>query len=129
MLDQHNELKTKGIQQQETEREKQMKEEASILASVQESQALISFQEIAKGIKYEDPIKTSWTVPNCILNLPQERHDEVREKTGIICEGEDVPPPITSFRDMKFPKCIISRMKDKGILRPSPIQMQGLPAL
>ena len=30
---------------------------------------------------------------------------------------------------MKFPKSIIHAMKEKGIQRPTPIQMQGLPAL
>ena len=33
------------------------------------------------------------------------------------------------FQDMKFPKSIIQAMKEKGIVRPTPIQMQGLPAL
>lgn len=98
LLDQHNELKTKNIRQQETQREKQLKEEAKILESLQETKALMSFNEVAKGIQYLEPIKTSWIVPGCIQNLPQERHDEVREKTGIACEGENVPPPITSFR-------------------------------
>jgi hypothetical protein len=30
---------------------------------------------------------------------------------------------------MKLPKCIIQALKEKSILKPSPIQMQGLPAL
>lgn len=30
---------------------------------------------------------------------------------------------------MKFPKSIINALKDKGISKPTPIQMQGLPAL
>ncbi len=30
---------------------------------------------------------------------------------------------------MKFPKCIIQALKDKGIHKPTPIQMQGLPSL
>ena len=30
---------------------------------------------------------------------------------------------------MKFPKCLINAMKAKKILVPSPIQMQGLPAI
>lgn len=129
LLDQHNELKIINLRQQVTEREKQLKEEANILASVAESKALLSFKELASGTKYEDPIKTSWRVPECIATLPQIRHDEVREKTGITVEGDDVPPPITSFRDMKFPKCLINAMKAKKILVPSPIQMQGLPAI
>lgn len=98
LLDQHNELKSKGLKSAETEREKREKEEANILESVAESKALLSFKELAQGIQYEDPIRTSWSVPQCILNLPQARHDEVRERTGIAVEGDDVPPPIASFR-------------------------------
>lgn len=98
LLDQHNELKTKGLRQQETEKEKQLKEEESILASVAESKALLSFKELAQGIQYENPISTSWKVPESIKNLPDARHSEVREKTGVTCDGLNVPPPITSFR-------------------------------
>ena len=34
-----------------------------------------------------------------------------------------------SFQDMKFPKPIISALKKKGIVKPSPIQIQGIPAV
>ncbi len=98
LLEQHNELKKKANQLKESEREKLAKEEEKILASVVEHKALLSFNELAKGIQYVDPIKTSWRVPKCILDLPQRRHDEVRELTGISCDGEDVPPPIASFK-------------------------------
>ena len=98
LLDQHNELKKRANAQRESEREKQLKEEEKILASVAETKALLSFSELAKGIQYSDPINTSWQVPKCILDLPQARHDEVRRLTGITTEGENVPPPIASFR-------------------------------
>jgi ATP-dependent RNA helicase DDX41 len=98
LLDQHNELKKKATAQKESEREKQLKEEEKILASVAETKALLSFSELAKGIQYMEPVKTNWTVPKCILNLPEARHEEIRRLTGITIEGEDVPPPIVSFR-------------------------------
>ena len=98
LLEQHNELKKKANQLKESEREKLAKEEEKILASVVEHKALLSFNELAKGIQYVDPIKTSWKVPRCISDLPQSRHDEVRELTGITIDGEDVPPPIASFK-------------------------------
>ena len=129
LLDQHNELKKKATLQKESEREKQLKEEEKILASVAETKALLSFSELAKGIQYMDPIKTNWKVPRCILNLPHERHEEIRRLTGISVEGDDVPPPIASFKDMKLPKFVIHNLKEKGIQKPTPIQMQGLPAL
>ncbi len=98
LLDQHNELKKKATAQKESEREKQLKEEEKILASIAETKALLSFTEIAKGIQYVNPIKTNWTVPRCISSLPNERHEEIRRLTGISIEGEDVPPPIASFK-------------------------------
>lgn len=39
----------------------------------------------------------------------------------------DVPPLITNFRDMKVPQCLIKHFASKGIKKPTPIQMQGLP--
>ena len=98
LLDQHNELKKKASSQRVSEREKQLKEEEKILASLAEAKALLSFSELAKGIQYLEPIKTSWSVPKCIRDLPEARHNEVRELTGISVEGDDVPPPIASFR-------------------------------
>lgn len=116
LLEQHNELKKKATALKESEREKLLKEEEKILASVAETKALLSFTELAKGIQYMDPIKTNWRVPGCISSLPPERHDEVRRLTGICVDGEDVPPPIASFKDMKLPKCILNALKEKGDL-------------
>jgi ATP-dependent RNA helicase DDX41 len=67
LLDQHNELKKKAEQLKESDREKQLKEEQKILESVAQAKALMSIQEIAKGIQYLDPTKTSWKPPKCIL--------------------------------------------------------------
>jgi len=44
-------------------------------------------------------------------------------------EGEGVPPPIRNFRDMKFPAPILDALAAKGITRPTPIQIQGLPVV
>jgi len=129
LLDQHNELKKIAVAQKETAREKQLKEEQKILASVAESQALLSFSELAKGIQYQEPIKTSWKPPRCILNAPQERTDKIRELAGISVDGEDVPPPIVTFKDMKFPSYVLKALKSNKINKPMPIQMQGLPAI
>lgn len=38
--------------------EKQLKEEEKILESVAEKKALMGVAELAKGIQYDDPIKT-----------------------------------------------------------------------
>lgn len=44
-------------------------------------------------------------------------------------EGEDVPPPIKNFEEMKFPKVLLRRMSKDGIIKPSPIQIQGIPTV
>jgi ATP-dependent RNA helicase DDX41 len=54
-------------------------------------------------------------------------HLAVREKYHIITEGEDIPPPITNFTDMKIPQPILAYLQAKGIKRPTPIQIQGIP--
>ena len=54
---------------------------------------------------------------------------QIRHKWHIIVEGDNVPPPIRNFRDMKFPKPILDALASKGIMRPTPIQIQGLPVV
>jgi len=44
-----------------------------------------------------------------------------------VVEGDGLPPPIRTFREMKFPKPVLDALTAKGILRPTPIQIQGLP--
>ncbi|XP_016130223.1 probable ATP-dependent RNA helicase DDX41 [Sinocyclocheilus grahami] len=129
LLDQHQHLKEKAEARKESAKEKQLKEEEKILESVAEGRALMSVKEMAKGITYEDPIKTSWNVPRYILGMPAARHERVRKKYHILVEGEGIPPPIKSFREMKFPQAILKGLKKKGIVRPTPIQIQGIPTI
>ncbi|XP_046911503.2 ATP-dependent RNA helicase abstrakt [Dermatophagoides farinae] len=129
LLDQHSKLKKKAEAKKENDIEKQLKEEEKILESVAEKKALMAVSELAKGIQYQDPIKTSWKAPKYILNKAEESHEKVRKKYRITVEGESLPPTITSFRSMKFPKCLLNSLKKQNIKKPSPIQMQGLPAV
>uniref|UniRef100_T1IIY9 RNA helicase n=1 Tax=Strigamia maritima TaxID=126957 RepID=T1IIY9_STRMM len=129
LLDQHNELKKKAEARKESAREKQLKEEEKILESVAEKRALMGVAELAKGIQYEISIKTGWRPPRAVLALPEVQHERLRDRLHIIVEGESVPPPITSFEAMKFPRSIINGLRKKGIVQPTPIQIQGLPAV
>ncbi|EEB15960.1 predicted protein [Pediculus humanus corporis] len=113
----------------ESAMEKQLKEEEKILESVAEKKALMGVAELAKGIQYADPIKTSWTAPKCILALGEKRHNRVRNKLRILVEGEDIPPPIKDFKGMKFPEPLLVALQKRGIMRPTPIQIQGLPTV
>uniref|UniRef100_A0A8D8PUB8 RNA helicase n=1 Tax=Cacopsylla melanoneura TaxID=428564 RepID=A0A8D8PUB8_9HEMI len=128
LLDQHSELKKMAEAKKESAKEKQLKEEEKILRSVAETKALMGVAELAKGIQYNDPIKTSWKPPRCILSLPDHVHDIIRRNLRILVEGEDVPPACCSFRLMKFPESILKALEVKGIKRPTPIQVQGIPA-
>ena len=129
LLLQHSQLKKLAEAKQESQLEKQLKEEEKILQAVKEQTALKGAGELAKGVEYTTPLKTGWKPPRYILNLPQKRNDRVRRRKNILVEGHDPPPPLKNFEDMKFPKPILDGLKDKGIEIPSPIQMQGIPAI
>nr|CAH0099031.1 unnamed protein product [Daphnia galeata] len=129
LLSQHTELKKVAQAKKESAFEKQLKEEEKILESIAEKTALMGVAELARGIQYEDPIKTSWTPPRCVLNMPRDYPDILRGKLCITVEGDDVPLPIPSFNAMKFPKGILVGLQKKGIKQPSPIQIQGLPTV
>ena len=129
LLDQHSELKKKAEQVIENEREKQLREEALLLQSITEKRALMGVSELAKGVLYEDPIKTSWTPPRYVSSYAPEKLDRMRVKYRIAVEGEDPPSMIKTFEEMKFNKVILGALKAKGILKPTPIQMQGLPTV
>ncbi|GFN75285.1 ATP-dependent RNA helicase ddx41 [Plakobranchus ocellatus] len=129
LLDQHNVLKKKAEARKETQREKMLKEEMKILESVAEKTALMGVAELAKGIEYTEPIKTGWRPPKYVLAQPEGKWEQIRKKFHILVEGEDLPPPIRSFEAMKFPQPIIDSLKKKGIEKPSPIQIQGIPTV
>ena len=83
LLLQHSELKKLAEARQESEMDKQLKEEEKILKSVAENTALKSAAEIAKGIEYVDPIKTSWKAPSRILTKGNNRHEKIRKRHNI----------------------------------------------
>jgi len=59
----------------------------------------------------------------------EERHERVRKKYCILVEGDGIVPPLKNFEEMKFPKAIINGLHKKGIVTPSPIQIQGIPTV
>ena len=112
-----------------SELDKQRVEEAKILHSIQESRALMGVGEIAKGITYAESLQTGWRAPRYIREAPESQHERIRKKWHILTEGEDVPPPIKTFHEMKFPQPILDALKKKGIIKPTAIQVQGLPTM
>ncbi|CAJ0760246.1 14969_t:CDS:10 [Entrophospora sp. SA101] len=112
-----------------TDAEKKLEEEKAIMEAVTQKKLLASDRELAKGIIYTEPMKTSWRPPRHIRERSQSEHEDIQQRYHIFVEGEDVPPPIKHFRDMKFPSAILKYLKSKGINRPTPIQVQGLPVV
>lgn len=133
LLDEAEELRKQlaGLDKKTLKQQKQQSSELLLLKEAIQVQtnALQSNEEIAQGVRYVESLKTSWTPPHYIAQQNQEAHDAVRKKWHILIEGEDCPPPIKSFREMKFPSCILKALEVKNITKPTPIQVQGLPAL
>ncbi|KAE8216468.1 hypothetical protein CF327_g309 [Tilletia walkeri] len=109
--------------------EKEAEEERKILEAHAARTKLASAAELAKGVIYTESIKTSWRPPSFIRSRPEEENEAIRKKLHILCDGVDVPPVITNFRDMKIPQCILDHLATKNIKKPSLIQMQGLPTV
>ncbi|CAF3634332.1 unnamed protein product [Rotaria sp. Silwood1] len=129
LLDQMSEIKKNQNLSDQTSTDKILEEEERILQNVVETRALMGVAEIAKGIEYTDPIRTSWRPPRAVLRMSEERHRNIRKIYNIIAEGDDIPPPLCRFEDMKLPIGILNALKEKEIMRPTPIQMQGIPSV
>ncbi|KAF7634839.1 hypothetical protein Mgra_00005733 [Meloidogyne graminicola] len=129
LLEKHNELLLQEQDDDREEEEKRREEEDKILQSVTQTSALATVSEIAKGVKYTESIQTSWRPPRHIRHQTEEDWDKFRRLKGIQVEGEDCPPAIGSFLEMKLPRQIIILFKEKKIYVPTGIQMQGIPVL
>lgn len=107
----------------ETEQERALKEEADLMRAITQKQALKTYAELAKDIKYTQSMNTGWKPPLRIRRMSAAEHQAVRDQFHIVCEGHHIPPAITNFHDMKFPKPILDELDGKGIVKPTPIQV------
>lgn len=87
--------------------------------------ALLALQ----GQTYAHSNNTGWVPPLKIRRRLEDQHQELRDRYHIICEGNALPPPLLAFEDMRFPDAILRQLSNKGIKRPTPIQIQGLPVI
>ena len=90
---------------------------------------LMSVKELAANVTYVDSLSTNWRPPQHIRELSERENQETRDKWHIIVEGEDIPPPIKSFREMRLPEPVLEALKGRGMRKPTPIQIQGIPAV
>lgn len=117
---------------EEAERENLKNEEERMLEQVQlqMSTPLMSVKERAKGITYSErmPAVGQWQPIKKYREMPEEERAAIREKFFIETNGKDIPAPIKKFEEMRLPRGILEGLKLKGIVRPTQIQMQGIPA-
>ncbi|KAJ8699446.1 hypothetical protein PTI98_002560 [Pleurotus ostreatus] len=110
-----------------TDYQKAEEADAEILAAIASRRKLASDLELATGVQYTEPLKSSWRPPRYIRERTEEQHKKIREKHHILVDGENIPPPIEHFQDMKIPGSILDFLKTKRITDPTPIQLQGIP--
>ncbi|GMN49965.1 hypothetical protein TIFTF001_019121 [Ficus carica] len=104
-----------------------VQQEKEMIEHLSDRKTLMSVRELAKGITYTDPLPTGWKPPLPIRRMSKKQCDLIRKQWHIIVDGEDIPPPIKNFKDMRFPEPVLKKLKAKGIVQPTPIQVQGLP--
>lgn len=131
LIEAANELKkaTEAMDSKTLKLVRQKDEEARVMSEASQIQtnALMTAQEVAQGFRYTQSLVTSWRPPAYIRAATEEAKAALRAKWHILCEGEDIVAPIKSFREMKFPAPILAALEAKGIKRPTPIQVQGIP--
>ncbi|KAF7064823.1 hypothetical protein CFC21_071058 [Triticum aestivum] len=110
-----------------TPTERLIQEEQKIAEEASYRTTLKPVGEIAKDITYTEPLRTGWKPPLRLRRMPCRKADELRRKWHILVEGEEVPPPARDFCDLRFPEPISRMLQEKGIVQPTPIQVQGLP--
>lgn len=128
LLDEAVRLRQAASQNERSAEDRLRDEEAAALAEMARKPALLAAAELAQGVKYTKPMRARWRPPSYLAEAPETHHREMRELHRILVEGEAVPPPCVSFREMKLPPPVMKELSRRGIVHPSPIQMQGLPA-
>ncbi|MCO5559147.1 hypothetical protein L7F22_012740 [Adiantum nelumboides] len=109
--------------------EQLVNQEKEMIERLSERKTLMSVRELAKGIQYTEPMETGWKPPSHVRHMSERECEEIRKQWHILVEGEGIPPPCKNFKDMRLPDAILQKLKDKGITRPTPIQVQGLPVI
>ncbi|KAE9598132.1 hypothetical protein Lal_00003923 [Lupinus albus] len=106
-----------------------VQQEKEMIENLSDRKTLMSVRELAKGITYTEPLPTGWKPPLQIRTMSKKECVLIRKQWHIIVDGENIPPPIKNFKEMRFPEPVLSKLKAKGIVQPTPIQVQGLPVI
>ncbi|KAL0482128.1 DEAD-box ATP-dependent RNA helicase [Acrasis kona] len=129
--------KTKKLREQEpilTEKEREEQMEKTILDVESARAPLAPVKQLASGVMFDQVDSslihsTRWKPPRQFASMSEMEADSLRRKYRIEVIGEKVPPPIPSFRCMRFPPPIIQALRAKHIKKPTPIQTQALPVV
>jgi ATP-dependent RNA helicase DDX46/PRP5 len=74
--------------------------------------------------------KNFWVEPAELSNLTEAETNDLRlELDGIKVSGKDVPKPVQKWAQCGLPRSTLDILADLGYEKPTPIQMQALPAL
>ncbi|KAF8103057.1 hypothetical protein N665_0188s0018 [Sinapis alba] len=109
--------------------ERIIQQEKEMMEHLSDKKTLISVLELAKGITYTEPMLTGWKPPLHVRKMSSKKMDSIRKQWHIIASGEEIPAPIKNFEDMRFKRGVLDTLKGKGIVQPTPIQVQGLPVV
>lgn len=112
-----------------SEIEKAAEEEEKILKAMTQDIPLQSIAQRAHGVVFTESVESTWKPPVWSVTRGEAVNNEIRKRLMIDVDGEDVAPPLERFIDMKLPKPIIQYLTSKNIVKPSPIQIQGLPVI
>lgn len=129
LLDQHAMLTKQAEQMRESDRERLRREELKMLETVTNDRALMAAAELAKGIRYEKPLRTGWRPPRHVRNRLDADNERIRKRHGVIVEGDKIPAPCATFEDLKLPRPIIKELQRREIMKPNSFQTQALPVL
>ncbi|WJX86566.1 DEAD-box ATP-dependent RNA helicase 35 [Trifolium repens] len=91
-----------------------IQQEKEMIESLPDNKTLKSVRELAKGITYTEPLPTGWKPPLYIRRMSKKDCELMRKQWHIIVDGEEIPPPIKNFKDMRFPDPILKMLKTKG---------------
>ncbi|KAH7560607.1 hypothetical protein JRO89_XS10G0053100 [Xanthoceras sorbifolium] len=86
----------------------------------------MSVRELANGITYTDPLLTGWKPPLPIRKMSKKACDLIRKQWHIIVNGEDIPPPIKNFKDMRDMIGIVFTGSGKSLVFVLPMIMIAL---
>lgn len=112
-----------------SEVEKAAEEEDKILKSMTQDIPLQSIAQRAHGVVFTESVVSTWKPPAWAVERGEVVNNEIRKRLMIDVDGEDAAPPLERFVDLKLPKAIIQYLTSNNIIKPSPIQIQGLPVI